>query len=238
MNLDPVFLPSPKPSSALQPAATKATPAAFMWVVTAGLLVAIVGGFAAVGVWNGYRAASGVRFSALDLRWDNAIPRTPAWAWVYVLFYPSAALPFAFRAFRQNLETFARVCAGYLLQIVVALPLFVMPIRMWRTAVEGAGASAWLLRLIYSVDAGFNVFPSMHVSYVTFLACVGGNLGGRKVGAALWVFCGLIMLSTLFTKQHYLVDLPAGFALGVATYLVAFRTNYSPFQNRTGPVSQ
>jgi membrane-associated phospholipid phosphatase len=38
------------------------------------------------------------------------------------------------------------------------------------------------------------------------------------LGAAVFAFPALIALSCLFTKQHYLVDLPAGAALGWFTF--------------------
>ena len=240
MSLDQAYFSAPESSATLPRAAVPRAPSrSLQCVATIALIIIIMGGFGAVGMWNAYRAASGMRFSSLDLfSWDNAIPRVSAWAWIYILFYPALLLPFAFSRFRQDLEIFLRLCVGYLLQVLICLPLFIMPIRIWHSEVTGDSASDWLLRLIYSIDTGFNVFPSMHVTFMSFLACFGTRFGGRKAGLAMWTFCGLIMASTLFTKQHYILDLPAGFALGLATYFLAFRSSYLPFQNRTGPVSQ
>lgn len=239
MSLDPLLLPSNESSASLAPVSVaKAPTRALKWLVAVCLTLVIVGGFAALGAWNARRAASGLVFSTLALPWDEAIPRQPGWAFVYVLFYPALLLPFAFRSFRQDLNVFSRVSAGYLLQLLACAPMFLMPIRVWHDPVSGSGLAVELLRLIYAVDEGFNVFPSMHVSYVSYLACVGVKLGGRRMILPLWGFTALIMASTLLVKQHYIVDLPAGLALGVATHLLVFRGFQSPFQNRTGPVSQ
>lgn len=202
------------------------------------LATAILGGFGAVGVWNARRAASGFPFRSLATSWDHAIPTVSGWVWVYVTYFPSLLLPFAFRRFRREQSVFLRVCAGYVLQLVVCLPLFALPYRIWHRPTAAVGLSDWMLATIHRIDPGFNVFPSMHVSFVSYLACVGTHLCGARVGAALWGFCALIMASTLFTKQHYLVDLPTGLLVGVAIFALVFWSGYSPFQKRTGPVSQ
>jgi membrane-associated phospholipid phosphatase len=41
-----------------------------------------------------------------------------------------------------------------------------------------------------------------------------------EIGALAWAFAILIGLSCLFTKQHYVADVPAGLALGAATFWI------------------
>lgn len=63
-------------------------------------------------------------------------------------------------------------------------------------------------------EANSNCFPSMHVSVATLAALyLYPRMGPRAL-----LFPALIGISTLFTKQRYLLDVPAGAALGWATF--------------------
>ena len=84
----------------------------------------------------------------------------------------------------------------------------------WRTADPRGSWSERLLALVHRFDARTNSFPSMHTSVATLTALhLFEGLGG-------WVFAFplLIGLSCLFTKQHYVLDVPAGAALGWACF--------------------
>lgn len=76
----------------------------------------------------------------------------------------------------------------------------------------GKSWSEKFLLFVQKFDDSSNCFPSMHVSVATLTALLAlGTLGP-------WVFLFplLIACSCTFTKQHYLLDLPAGAALGWA----------------------
>jgi membrane-associated phospholipid phosphatase len=80
----------------------------------------------------------------------------------------------------------------------------------WRTRNPGRGRSERFLAFVQSYDASSNSFPSMHTSVAMLTALhLVPHLGGWA-----YTFPALIALSCLFTKQHYLLDLPAGAALG------------------------
>ena len=80
----------------------------------------------------------------------------------------------------------------------------------WR-AVNGERTwSERFLAFVQRLDARSNSFPSMHTSVAMLTALY----LSPHVGPAAFAFPVAIGLSCLFTKQHYLVDLPAGAALG------------------------
>lgn len=72
-----------------------------------------------------------------------------------------------------------------------------------------------LLKLIHTSDKGYgqhNSFPSSHVYYVN----VGLHYLKKEYPQYSWFFNGSIAInamSTLFTHQHYVADVAAGFAL-------------------------
>ncbi len=73
--------------------------------------------------------------------------------------------------------------------------------------------------MIYAFDTPTGVFPSLHVGYsmgIAFTACRDPHLSRiKKWLIVLWVI--LISLSTMFIKQHSILDVVSGAILGVLT---------------------
>ena len=84
----------------------------------------------------------------------------------------------------------------------------------WRNINPGKTPSEWFLQFVQKFDQSSNCFPSMHVSVAMLTA-----LHAMPVmGGWAFLFPVLIAISCIFTKQHYLIDLPAGAALGAFAY--------------------
>jgi membrane-associated phospholipid phosphatase len=84
----------------------------------------------------------------------------------------------------------------------------------WRKQVAAKSASWRFLGFVQHYDGESNCFPSMHTSVSTLAACLAWN----ELGPVVVIFPLLIAVSCVFTKQHYLLDLPAGAVLGWVTY--------------------
>ena len=69
---------------------------------------------------------------------------------------------------------------------------------------------------VQKFDQSTNCFPSMHVS----VAMLTTLHAWSSLGAWGLLFPLLIALSCISTKQHYLIDLPAGALLGCLAYVV------------------
>jgi membrane-associated phospholipid phosphatase len=158
-----------------------------------------------------------------ELPLDRAIALRPAWMLVYgSLFVFTAVLPLL--VVRQR-ELFRRAMQAYLTVMLVAYAGFLLyPTAAPRPdIVTGDGFAAWSLRLAYSLDPPFGCFPSLHVAYafVSALTCYRVHSG---VGTAAALWAALIGVSTLYTKQHYLVDVVAGTAAALVAYAIFLRT--------------
>jgi membrane-associated phospholipid phosphatase len=84
----------------------------------------------------------------------------------------------------------------------------------WRACNQERSLSERFLAVLQRLDARSNSFPSMHVSVAMLTALY----LYPSLGAVALSFPVLIGLSCLFTKQHYVVDVPAGAALGWAAF--------------------
>jgi len=142
---------------------------------------------------------------------DRAIPFLPKTAFVYATQWILAIAPFVLISDdRTKVVTFGR----YLMASLLAAAIFVVaPTTVPRSSLPDTGASADLLRAIYSFDQPLNCFPSLHVCF-SFLAAAAFKDKGKLVRAGIWTWAVLVSVSTLTTKQHVLLDAVAGLALG------------------------
>jgi membrane-associated phospholipid phosphatase len=79
-----------------------------------------------------------------------------------------------------------------------------------------------LVRFVYSVDTPTNVLPSMHV-FNSMGICIGltrtETLKHKPwIRYGTWLFTVLIILSTVFLKQHSVTDMSAGLVMSAILY--------------------
>ena len=153
---------------------------------------------------------------------DRALPLWPAWALVYGALYLFLILLPLF-VVRQD-EQIRRTVYAYLLVWITAYVFFaVYPTVAPRPPrVVGEGFGMWGLRFLYSADPPYNCFPSLHVahSFVSALTCYRVH---RHLGVVATTCAAVVAVSTLFTKQHYILDVIAGVFLAFVAYVIFLR---------------
>lgn len=82
-----------------------------------------------------------------------------------------------------------------------------------------------LLMMIYGNDGGdlaFNLFPSYHC--LISLYCYLGIRKQPEISKGFKIYSGimviLICMSTVFTKQHYFIDIVGGLSISLSVYLI------------------
>lgn len=161
---------------------------------------------------------------SLETDLDRQIPFLKIFILPYLGWYAFLLAGFVYLAFRDKtvyLRTLARFLIGML--VCYAVYLFYQT-TVSRPDVSGDGILDWLVLLVYRHDQPYNCFPSTHVltSYCMLKAyreASGIRLSVRWAVAGIAV---LIMLSTLFVKQHVLLDAAGAIAVVEAVY-AAFR---------------
>ena len=106
-----------------------------------------------------------------------------------------------------------------------------MPTYMDRVAegvlksVDGPGALNWVCRFIYAADGGDYgraLFPSFHCLMSIF--CYLGIRKQKEISTGFKVYtliaAFLICLSTVYTKQHYFIDIIGGLGIPVICYAI------------------
>ena len=158
-----------------------------------------------------------------ELALDRTIPVVPAWALVYGALYAFLILLPIF-VVREDAHIRRTVFAYLFIWITAYVFFFILyPTEAPRPdRVIGEGFAVWGLSALYSSDPPYNCFPSLHVahSFVSALACLRVH---RRLTVGATVCATLVALSTLFTKQHYVVDVVGGILLALTAYLIFLR---------------
>lgn len=143
---------------------------------------------------------------------DEAIPFWPAWSWIYSFLYYPAILYLNWLV--SDARQFVMLAFSYIVLLLAQMAFFYMlPVetpKHWRAINKGQSASERFLQFVQKFDAPTNCFPSMHVS-VAMLTALHAY---PTMGPLCFAFPILIALSCAFTKQHYVIDLVFGAALG------------------------
>ena len=152
---------------------------------------------------------------------DRAVPLEPAWMIVYASMYVFAFLPLL--VVRDG-QLFYRAGQAYVTVLVIAYVGFILypTVGPKPDAVIGTGFAAWLLRLQYSIDWPYNCFPSLHVAH-SFVSALTSFRVHKGLGWTAVLWACLIGVSTLFTKQHYAVDVVGGALAAYIAYVMFLR---------------
>lgn len=79
---------------------------------------------------------------------------------------------------------------------------------------------------LYQTDTPTNLWPSIHVynSIGTHIAVSNSNRYSKKVKLFSFVFCVLIILSTMFIKQHSVIDVLGGILFAIIINLIVYKS--------------
>ncbi len=167
------------------------------------------------------RAEAGYSFLHPKIAWDDAFPFMPSFVWCYLLYYPLCFTPILLI---KGTESFQRIAAAYSMEFFTCFVLFYsFPAQMLRPEVTGQDLSSRVLRLIFDVDPGFNILPSLHVANVVLIAILFFHYRKYRLGIIVALAALLVSLSTVLVKQHYIVDVFGGIVLAVCSFVLCFQ---------------
>lgn len=157
----------------------------------------------------------------LNSTFDRFIPFDHYWVFFYLSVYPLFLLPYFYVKSGRGLIT---LTFGYFIMLTISYTIFVvMPVVMYtRPVLQTTDFSSWCMNAVYGQDPLWNCMPSTHCG-VAILSAVALFRDNRKFGIWAILTALIIGASTLFTKQHYIVDMLAGYTLGLLVYWTVYR---------------
>jgi membrane-associated phospholipid phosphatase len=150
---------------------------------------------------------------------ESTVSLIPWTCWVYLSYF--ALLVVSGLRLRSGRDAMRSMGAIAFVITVSGVIFLLVPTTIDRPPLAGEGVSVNVLRWLRGIDPPNNCFPSLHVA----MACVCSLLvirTDRRRGLPLLPWTILISISTLTTKQHYLLDVMGGAVLAVLGLSVFF----------------
>jgi len=186
----------------------------------------LIMGLGLFGIWaGGYFLVSSYMIdkpmNTLTTGLDEMIPFVPAFSFVYLTVYWMFLLaPFTSPTPRDSLL----LARAYLTLIFVPWIFFIFyPVMFHRPDFDVNNFTMWTLLQIYRADNPINCFPSPHCAGAMLSTLIILDRSSRKLGLFAFVLTFVIGASTLLIKQHYILDVVAGYALGAGIYYFYYR---------------
>ena len=151
--------------------------------------------------------------------WDSYIPLWSIWAVPYLLSLFWWLGSFIWAVAKMDDELYIALVVAIIFAMLTSYVIYLFyPTYIERPLLkEGEGWSVDLIRFIYSRDRSYNVFPSGHTYTSVLIALFWVRWYPEK--RWLWIIIALVvLLSTLFTGQHYFADVISGTLLAWAGY--------------------
>lgn len=178
-------------------------------------------------IYWGTKAISGnAVHHSIPVSFEDAIPFAPEWVTVYTATFIFWILGLAV-CMRQERELCFRMFTGiYIAELICAVFFIAVPTVIDRPEVTGGVYYDRLLAQLYAADQPTNLFPSMHCmfAYMVFRGFMIAKLD-KPVVIGSGLFAALVCASTVFVKQHFLLDTFAGIILGEVAVTLSLKTN-------------
>lgn len=149
---------------------------------------------------------------------DVYLPLWGIWAIPYLLSLLWWAGSFLWAAWKMEDDLYLAFVVGTLAVMLTSYLIYlIFPTYIDRPVLDGTHWTTELVRFIYGNDRSYNAFPSGHTYTTVLIALFWSRWYPRQ--RWLWITITVVILfSTLFTRQHYILDLIAGSLLAWAGY--------------------
>jgi membrane-associated phospholipid phosphatase len=153
----------------------------------------------------------------------DIFPIWPVWIVPYILCYPLWAAGFAWAIFKMNDRMFRAFAVAFLVTCSVSIAIFfIFPTYVPPAELPGSDIFTTLLRFFHQNTGRYNALPSGHI-YISALLAFFYSLWYPRY-KPLWISILMIVsFSTLFTAQHYILDILAGLLVAGLGYCAGIK---------------
>jgi len=153
----------------------------------------------------------------VNSRFDKKIPLKVPFIIPYFAYFPYLVLGWAYIALFEYDIAVKFILSIGIIGLVAGFITLLFPTFAPRAYVYGGGPQSRLLRWHYGLNRPLSAFPSLHVGHSAIISLY--LIVAVPSLTVLWVFiAAAIAISTLFTKEHYILDVIGGLALSVGVF--------------------
>ncbi|MDE6254532.1 MAG: phosphatase PAP2 family protein [Lachnospiraceae bacterium] len=182
--------------------------------------------------WFAWLEKSVKTYTLLHTRLDDMIPFCEYFIIPYILWFAYVPIVMIYVFFTSKKE-FYKASAYLFIGMTICLTIC----TIWpngqdlRMDIINNNIFSNIVKVLYTTDTNTNVFPSIHVFNsigVFLILCKSERMKDRyfiKISSFILTF--LIILSTMFLKQHSVLDVLGGIVLGAVMYMFVYAIDYS-----------
>ena len=155
---------------------------------------------------------------------DNKIPFVANFVWIYIAWY--LMLVFVpYYIYLKNKSSFFKYMATFIITTIIAGIIFIaFPNAVVRATINSTDIASSIVKIIYTLDSpGINCFPSIHCLYsFLFIFAIFDTKQNSSVlpKVIISVLSILVVLSTLFIKQHVIYDALISLVIGLIIWII------------------
>ncbi len=179
-----------------------------------------------------------VEFTPLNSPIDDMIPFIDVFIIPYILWFfyiMGTCLYFIIVSQREFVKLMTSLMIGMTAYLIIC---YIFPNGLENFRPETLNMDSAFTRLasgLYSIDTSTNVFPSIHVynSIAAHIAvALTDKIKHKWIKTASLILCILICLSTIFLKQHAIIDVVGGIVMAAIVYKLVYQTKFNEFINK------
>lgn len=180
--------------------------------------------------WFTYLERKNTSYTLIYSRLDDYIPFIEAFIIPYLLWFVYIFVVVAY-FFITSKQDFYRLCAYLFIGMTICLFIYTIwpnghALRVNLKELGRSNIFIDMLAMIYRYDTATNVFPSIHVfNSIGAAVAIGRSEKLRTIrwlNWSTWVLTILICLSTVFLKQHSILDIFGAIALSIVMYAAVY----------------
>lgn len=186
-------------------------------------------------IWFTYLEQTVTRFSPVHSKLDDYIPFMEIFVIPYLLWFAYIAVTVIYFMFTSR-KDYYRYCAFLFIGMTICLTIYtIWPnghyLRANLNAIGRDNIFIKIVRMLYKIDTSTNVCPSIHV-----YNSIGAMIAIRKserlhnirwIQISAPILTVLICMSTVFLKQHSVIDVMSAVGLSVIMYVIIYIPDWS-----------
>lgn len=170
---------------------------------------------------------------------DDKIPVVSFFIFAYMIWYPLEITTFYF-LYKHDKKGYIKLVIALAMSLITAqICYYVYPTMINRPIMDSYhNLTTFVTYLTYASDTPVNCFPSVHciICFLVIFATIHNPNLGKAYKYLIYLLNILIILSTLFVKQHVIIDVIGALIISALCYYLL--TNLKFFKNIQNKLSK
>ena len=161
-------------------------------------------------------------FHLIGSSYDDLIPFIKYFIYVYHSWYPCLVLVWILLFYFDRDKCINFIVTGILSMIIGNIIFLAYPTTVLRPDIVVNDFTSLVVSITYNADSPVNCMPSMHCIFCFIsIFCLFNSKIKNRYKIPICLYFVLIVLSTLFVKQHVIIDVISAFIISSCCYLVS-----------------